>query len=75
MCYWCYFLKQDKKSSPWDIVVVAHFNGVIRMLKKLRTSKEDYWIKQRFSSIASLFQTGMSLKGTDLRTEGANSFL
>ena len=30
-------------------------NGVARMLTKLRTSKGDYWIKQRFSSIVSLF--------------------
>ena len=28
-------------------------NSVARTLKKLRTSKGDYWIKQRFSSIAS----------------------
>ena len=36
------------------------------MLKKLRTSKGDYWIKQRFSSIASLSKMGTSLKGKNL---------
>ena len=32
-----------------------------RMLKKLRTTKGYYWIKQRFSSIAPLFKIGTSL--------------
>ena len=31
------------------------------MLKKLRTPKGCYWIKQRFSSIAPLFKIGTSL--------------
>ena len=50
-------------------------NGVVRTLKKLRTSKGDYWIKQRFSLIVSLFKVGISLKGNNLLSEGANSFL
>ena len=33
-------------------------NGVARALIKLRTLKGDYWIKQCFSSVASLFQSG-----------------
>ena len=41
----------------------------------LRTSKGDYWIKQQFSSNASLFEMGTSLKGKNLLPEGANSFL
>ena len=51
-------------------------NGVARTLfVKLRTSKGDDWIKQRFSSIACLFIMGTSLKGKNLLSEGANSFL
>ena len=38
-------------------------SGVARTPKKLRTSKGDYWIKQWFSSIASLFEIGTSIKG------------
>ena len=44
------------------------YNGA-RMLKKLRTSKGDYWIKQCSSSIASLFKVGTSLKGKNLLPE------
>ena len=51
----------------------VHTNGVARTLKKLRTPKGDYWIKQRFSSIGSLFKMGTSLKGKNLLPEGANS--
>ena len=36
--------------------------GAARTLKKLRTSKGHYWIKQSFSSIAPLFKMGNSLK-------------
>ena len=55
---------------------MSNFNkGVVSMLKKLRTSKGDYSIKQWFSSIASLFKMGTSLKGKNLLPEGANSFL
>ena len=43
--------------------------------EKICTSKGDYWIKQRFSSITSLFKLGTSLKGKNLLPEGANSFL
>ena len=51
------------------------FNGVARMLKMLRTSIEDYWIKQWVSSIAPLLKVGTSLKGKNLLLEGVNSFL
>ena len=44
-------------------------NDVVRTLKKLGTSKGDYWIKQGFSSIASLFKMGTSLKGKNLLPE------
>ena len=37
-------------------------NGEVRTLKKFRTSKGDYKIKQWFSSIASLFKMETSLK-------------
>ena len=60
------------------------YNGVARTLKKLRTSKGDSWIKQRFSSMAPLFKIGTSLKGKNLLPEerilnllpeGANSLV
>ena len=47
----------------------------IERAKKVRTSKGDYLIKQRFSSIASLFEMGTSLKGKNLLPEAVNSFL
>ena len=50
-------------------------NGVARTLKKLLTSKGDYWINQKFSSIVSLYKRGTSLKGKNLLPEGVNSFL
>ena len=56
------------------IYMIDHDNGVARMLKKLRTSKGDYCIKQRFSAITSLFKMGTSLKGKNLLPEGANSY-
>ena len=43
--------------------------------KKIRTSKGDYWIKQWVSSIAYLIKMETSLKGKNLLSEGANSFL
>ena len=49
--------------------------GEARTLKKLRTSKRDYFIKQWFSTITSLFKMGTSLKEKNLLPEGANSFL
>ena len=55
-----------------DLLVI---NSVEGKLKKLRTSKGNYWIKQWFSSIASLFKMGTSLKGKNLLPWGANSFL
>ena len=50
-------------------------NSVARSLKKLRTSKGDYWIKHWFSSIAPLFKMETSLKGKNFFHGGANSFL
>ena len=55
--------------------ISAKINGVARMLQKLRISKGDYWIKQWFTSIATLFIMGTSLKGKNLLPEGAKSFL
>ena len=37
-------------------------NGVARVLKKLRTSKGDYWIKHWVSSVASLSILGTLFK-------------
>ena len=54
---------------------VIDFNGIARMLKKLRISEGVYWNKQRLYSIASLFKMGTSLKEMNLLPEGANSFL
>ena len=50
--------------------VLVEESGVARMLKKIRTSKGDYCIKQRFPSIASLLIMGTSLKGKNLFSEG-----
>ena len=50
-------------------------SGVTRTPRKLRTSNGDSWIKQWFSSIASLFEMGTSIKGKNLLPEGAKSFL
>ena len=50
-------------------------NGVARTLKKYTHIKGDYWNKQRFSSISSLFKMGTYLKGKNLLPEGANSLL
>ena len=58
-----------------SILLLLFANGIARTLKKLNTSKEDYWIRQWFSSIASLFKIGISPKGKNLLPEGANSFL
>ena len=41
------------------------------MLKKLPTSKGDYWIKQLFNSIVFYFIMGTSLIGKNLLPEGA----
>ena len=49
-------------------------NGVARTLKKLRTSKGDHWIKQLFSSTASLFKIGTSRKGKNSLPEQILSF-
>ena len=59
----------DKQDFMCKNVIIA------RKLKKLRTSKGDYLVKQWFSSIAPLFKSGTSLKGKNLLPEGANSFL
>ena len=54
--------------------VLINANGVARTLKKVRTSKGDYRVKQWFSSVASLFKMGTSLKGKNLLPEGTKSF-
>ena len=51
------------------------YHGVARTLEKLRIARGDYWNKQLFSSIPSLFKMGTSLKEKNLLPEGANSFL
>ena len=56
-------------------VCIVYTNGVARTLIKLCTSKGDYWIKQQFFSIVSLFGMGTSLKGKNLLPEGVNSCL
>ena len=53
---------QDEISKYQTLQIVRIINDVVRTLKKLRTSKGDYWIKQWFSSIASLYKKGTSLK-------------
>ena len=50
-------------------------NGVARTLKKLRTSKGDYWIKQWVSSIASLVKMGTFPKRKNSPPEVAHSIL
>ena len=46
--------------------VSMYSNGIARTLKRLRTSKGDYWINKRFSLIVSLFKMRSSLKGKNL---------
>ena len=54
-----YFFK-DKNDEKCKISVQG--NGVARTLKKLRTPKGDYWIKQSFSSIAPILKWKLPLK-------------
>ena len=61
--------------SSWTSATLFWKYSVALTLKKLRTSKGDYCIKQRFSTITSLCKMGTSLKGKNLLPEGANSFL
>ena len=56
------------------VVGMMSFTDEARALKKLRTSKGDYWIKQLFSSIAPLFKWELLLK-EKMPPKGANSFL
>ena len=51
-----------------------YFKSVAGTLKKLCKLKGDYLTKQRFSSFASLFKMGTSLKGKNLLPRGANYF-
>ena len=62
-------IKSVKTKYQNVILNVILNNGVARMLKKLRTSKGDYRIKQWFSSIATHFKMGTSLKGKNLLPE------
>ena len=65
-CIPCYPLRTNSGWLPnrcayfilmilWYFLVILS-NRVARTLKKLHTSKGDYWMKQRLSSIASLFK-------------------
>ena len=78
----CILLTEEHKSwnamsrqaeSRWDknsnhpLLFQWHSQDV----KKLRTSKGDYWIKQWFSSIASLFIMGTSLKRKEFAPRGS----
>ena len=49
-------------------------NGVARTLKKIHTSKGDYWIKQLFSLIAPLFKLGTSFKRKNLIAPKGSKF-
>ena len=52
-------LQQNTKGYTLHIIgATLTSNGIARMPPKLCTSKGDYWIKQWFSSIVSLFQNG-----------------
>ena len=57
------------------LLMITLINGVASIKKTIRTSKGDYWIKQWFNSIASLFIIGTSLKGKNLLPEGATSIV
>ena len=71
--------KEIKIKSRKDKCQVLFFpklkedNGIARTLKKLRTSKGDYCLKQWYFTF--LFKLGTSLKGKNWLPEGANSFL
>ena len=66
------FWLRNKLIFDYTLLYRGLNNGVARTLKKLCTLKGDYWIKQRFSSIASLFIKGTSHKGNNLLPEGTN---
>ena len=68
-------LESHHKLFCVSIEILKLTNGIARTLKKLHTSKGDYWIKQWFSSIAYLFIMGTSLKEKNLLPEGANAYL
>ena len=70
-----HYIRVSNGLDPDLSQLFAKIIGVARTLKRLRTSKGDYWIKQWFSSIASLFKMGTSLRGKNLLPEGANSSL
>ena len=69
-----YFKINFKESNGFDPDQDPH-SGVAGTPKKLCISKGDYWIKQWLSSIMSLFETGITIKGKNFFPEGANSFL
>ena len=60
------------RTIPTLLLVRYKDNGVARTLKKVRTSKGDYWIKKWFSSISSLFKMRTFLKGKNLLPDEAN---
>ena len=66
---------QVKNCVSKTLTIWPFINGIAKTLKKLRTSKGDYSIKQWFSLIAPVFKMGTSLKGKNLLPEGVNSFL
>ena len=47
------------------MIILLIFNGVTRMLQKLRISRGDYWNKQCFSSIASIFKILFAPRGSE----------
>ena len=55
----------------WNCIQPTIVKDVARTLKKLRISKGNYWIKQWFSSIASLFKIGTSLKRKNYAPRGS----
>ena len=66
---------QKIPSPAWpELRADAAINVVARTLKQICTPKVDYWIKQWFSSIASIFKMGTSIKEKNVLLEGANSF-
>ena len=55
--------------------VCVFCNGVARTLKKICTSRGDYWNKQYICSIASLFKMETSLKRKNSLPLGVNYVL
>ena len=56
-------------SLDFSLTIVWVCSGVARTLKKVRTSKGDYWISRGSLPLRPFFKMGTSLKGKNLLPE------